>query len=194
MSTITGYDDLTHGQTKALVSKMGGVDTAMAFLRGEYVLTEIAVAVAAALLTCNIDVNRNRSPKDTIIATGRVPYINWEVIATMPVCEGGFSAAFIPVGHEVKFDDLDDTLKELGWELIRDPIGLANLLASDPSFADKHPIATQWKDADGKWCYATFDRWASELRVSVDRNDDNWDGHVVFPCRRKTTSSTATVE
>lgn len=50
MSTITGYDDLTHGQTKAVVSKMGGVEFALAFLRGEYELKPVAKAVADALL------------------------------------------------------------------------------------------------------------------------------------------------
>lgn len=41
MSTVTGFDDLTNGQTKAIVSKMGGVEIALAFLRGEYVLTKV---------------------------------------------------------------------------------------------------------------------------------------------------------
>lgn len=50
MSTITGYDELTHGQTKAMVSKMGGVKFALAFLRGEYELKPVAKAVASALL------------------------------------------------------------------------------------------------------------------------------------------------
>lgn len=51
MSTVTGYDDLTQGQTKAVISKMGGVEVALAFLRGEYVLTKVATAVASALLS-----------------------------------------------------------------------------------------------------------------------------------------------
>ncbi len=45
MSTITGFDDKTHGWSKAIVQKMGGVDIADAFLRGEYVLTKVAQAV-----------------------------------------------------------------------------------------------------------------------------------------------------
>jgi hypothetical protein len=50
MSTVTGYDNMTHGQTKAVISKMGGVEVALAFLRGEYVLTKIATGVTSALL------------------------------------------------------------------------------------------------------------------------------------------------
>ena len=49
MSTVTGYDDLSQGQTKAIVSKMGGVDIALAFLRGEFTLTPVAKAVASAI-------------------------------------------------------------------------------------------------------------------------------------------------
>lgn len=45
MSTITGFDDKTHGWSKAIVQKMGGVDIADAFLRGEYVLTKVMQAI-----------------------------------------------------------------------------------------------------------------------------------------------------
>lgn len=51
MSTVTGYDEMTNGQTKAVISKMGGVQVALAFLRGEYELTKVAKTVQTALLT-----------------------------------------------------------------------------------------------------------------------------------------------
>ena len=44
MSTITGFDDKTHGWSKAIVQKMGGVKIADAFLRGEYELKPVMQA------------------------------------------------------------------------------------------------------------------------------------------------------
>ena len=49
MSTITGFDNKTHGWSKAIVQNIGGVDIADAFLRGEYELVRVAKAVASAL-------------------------------------------------------------------------------------------------------------------------------------------------
>lgn len=55
MSTITGYDDLTHGQTKAMVSKMGGIEFALAFLRGEYELKPVAGALLVMVGTVSVN-------------------------------------------------------------------------------------------------------------------------------------------
>jgi hypothetical protein len=50
MSTITGYDAKTHGWSKAIVQKMGGVEIADAFLRGEYALTKVEKAIKNFLI------------------------------------------------------------------------------------------------------------------------------------------------
>lgn len=82
MSTVTGYDDLTNGQTKAVISKMGGPEIALAFLRGEYVLTKITQAIRNTITVAsdlaleqrialgkyvwiNSDINEKRFPHDT---------------------------------------------------------------------------------------------------------------------------------
>ena len=41
MSTVTGFDSLTIGRMKAVVSKMGGVKNVFAFLRDEYKLIKV---------------------------------------------------------------------------------------------------------------------------------------------------------
>lgn len=48
LSTITGFDDKTHGWSKAVVQRMGGVEIADAFLRGEYELRPVAKATTSA--------------------------------------------------------------------------------------------------------------------------------------------------
>lgn len=59
-----------------------------------------------------------------------------------------------------------------------DPYSLAKVNKDDPAFADEHPNATIWKDADGNWCFAAFIRWRGERRVDIGRSgsdrDDSW--------------------
>lgn len=42
-------------------------------------------------------------------------------------------------------------------------------------WTDEKYLATHWKDADGKWCFASFYRWVDGKRiVFVHRFDDDW--------------------
>lgn len=55
-------------------------------------------------------------------------------------------------------------------------------------------MATQWKDADGKWCYATFYRWFGKRFVNVYRYDYGWDDDWSFvgvPVRKNAKKSDA---
>jgi hypothetical protein len=49
MSTITGFDNQTHGWSKAIVQKMGGVVRASAFLRGEFELKPVPASERAII-------------------------------------------------------------------------------------------------------------------------------------------------
>lgn len=50
----------------------------------------------------------------------------------------------------------------------------------------RHYIGTQWKDANGNYCSAFFNRWCRGRRVRVRRHDDGWYGPWWFPVVRKT--------
>ncbi len=51
MNTISGFDDKTNGWNKSIVQRMGGVDIADAFLRGEYELKPIALLIMVGTVT-----------------------------------------------------------------------------------------------------------------------------------------------
>ena len=137
------------------------------------------------IITRSCPVNRNHTFQDAINATGRKPYCNSNVVSTAPKCEGDFEGMFVNIGWIVDCDKLDTVLSELGFELIVDPQGLADLNASDPEFADKYPNGTQWKNKDGKFCCAVFSRWDGERDVVVDQDFYCWSGGWWFPCRPK---------
>ena len=163
-------------------------------LKDQFVVLRTHVEAVSKTITRSVDVDRKGPFKDAIVATGCKPYINWKVVVTMPKCEGGFSATFVCLGRRVKPTDLEGALAKEGWKLIKDPKGLVDLNAEDQTFSDKYPNGTQWEDSDGNCCYVIFDRWRGERNMSVNRDDYLYDGDLFFPCRRKTTSSTATVE
>ena len=60
------------------------------------------------------------------------------------------------------------------------PWHLIAFATMQPDFADKRPIATQWKDAEGNFCCAIFRQWIVGRRLYVNRNDDEWRGNVLF--------------
>ncbi|HSX24645.1 MAG TPA: hypothetical protein VLG69_01630 [Candidatus Andersenbacteria bacterium] len=139
----------------------------------------------------HVKVDRSRTPQQAIKATGRVLYLNDSVVETMPKEEGEEADVcfFEPEPSEytrpgfINDDDLQKALERRG--LVHDPIAVAAANEEDPAFADKHPNGTQWKDANGKWCYATFRRWRDERRVDVFRGGNGWGDGWLFAGVRK---------
>lgn len=139
------------------------------------------------LITRPISVNRTRTNKEAFTSTGRVLHdIRTDAFVTMPCREGDFMATFVNLGCNPAPDQLERELAKLGWELIADPVGLAAFNEEDPTFADEYPNATQWKDANGKYCYVIFERWSGKRSVSVcSHSGDRWSNYWWFPCRYK---------
>jgi hypothetical protein len=137
--------------------------------------------------------NRLQTFAQAIVATGCTPYLNDDVVANAPKADGDFEGIFVNIGRNVDCGKLDFTLAGLGFELIVDPQGLAQVNADDPTFADKYPNGTQWKDVEGKYCCAVFDCWYVRRRVNVIRDGHCWHGDYWFPCRRISTESLTTV-
>lgn len=130
-------------------------------------------------------VDRTRTLKQSIDATGRVHYVNDNVVAIAPKGEGDAEYIFVNIGRDVNCDKLDEELGNLGFELIVDPQGLAAINEADPAFADEHPNGTQWKDINNNFCYAIFNRWSGKRYVDVSQYGAYWNVYWWFPCRRK---------
>jgi hypothetical protein len=58
-----------------------------------------------------------------------------------------------------------------------DPYAQAAVNEEDPSFADDYPNTTQWRDADGNYCFAAYRRFVDERDMFVHHCaglDDRW--------------------
>jgi hypothetical protein len=124
-------------------------------------------------------VDRDHSQMDVIQNTGRRLYVSEEVVAAMPRGEGEdgetifFRLDLFERGGHITDADLDREyeLRDLAPEF---PDNLTAVNKADLAFADLHPNATHWRDADGTWCYAAFLRWYDARELFIDRSDKSW--------------------
>lgn len=137
-----------------------------------------------------VPVNRGRTQQEAIEATGRAQYTDRKVVDAMPKGKGDetevvfFKPDFSQRNGFISDDDLDKEYELRGLKPA-DPISVAAVNEADPAFADEKPNGTHWKDANGKWCYATFYRWCDGRWVDVNRGVDGWDGGWWFAGVRK---------
>lgn len=131
------------------------------------------------LIVRKVKVNRSRTPQEALNATGRKQYTDRKVVDSMPNGEGEevevmfFKPDLTERNGQISDDDLEKEFELRGFKPA-DPISVAAVNEADPAFADENPHGTHWKNADGEWCFAAFDRWRVERRVSVDRHDGGW--------------------
>ena len=137
-----------------------------------------------------VKVDRTRTPQQALKATGRTQYLTDDVVAEMPKGEGEETeVVFFKVGRTVNDLNLDKEYELRGLDPA-DPYSQAAVNEEDPAFADEHPNGTHWKDKDGKWCFAAFDRWRGDERdVRVDRGGGGWHDGWWFAGVRKSTST-----
>lgn len=121
-----------------------------------------------------VKVNRKRTPMQAIDATDRAKYVDEDVVAAMPKGEGKeVEVRFFRIGRWITPVELEQEYERRGYKPA-DPYTLAAINEADPAFANDKPNGTQWKDGDGKYCYAAFHRWDDEREVFVSRLDVDW--------------------
>lgn len=147
------------------------------------------VEARSNFITRVVTVNRKRSAKEALKATGRNHYVTDSVVAKMPNgTDEEVEVIFFNLGRFVSDNDLDKEYELRGLKPV-DPFTLAAVNEADPAFADERPNGTHWKDKDDQWCFATFDRFGDVRFVSVNRNDSDWVGRWWFAGVRKSTSN-----
>lgn len=129
------------------------------------------VEAVSDLISRFVSVNRGRTPNEALNATGRNKYVAEDVVQAMPRGAGEKAeVVFFKVGRDISDDDLEKEYALRGL-VPADAYSLAAVNENDSVFADDRPNATHWKDANGKWCYAAFNRWRDERDVDVHRDD-----------------------
>lgn len=148
------------------------------------------VEAISNMIVRKVPVNRTRTPQVAISATGRKQYTRDTVVAGMPKGEGdevevGFFKLDLSKRNGcISDDDLEKEFELRGFKPA-DPYSVAIINEADPAFADEHPNATHWKDSEGKWCFAAFDLWYGDRKVSVYRSDNDWNAYWWFAGVRK---------
>lgn len=143
------------------------------------------VEAISDLIVRKVTVDRTRTPKKVLDATGRTQYTTDGVVKAMPKGEGEeVEVVFFKLNGYVSDADLEKEY-ELRGLVPADPYSLAAVNEADPAFADEHPNGTHWKDGGDNWCYATFRRWDDVRGVYVGRGDDDWGGVWFFAGLRK---------
>jgi len=150
----------------------------------------LAEAVSAFIVRL-VPVNRDRTPQEALNATGRKQYTDQKVVDAMPRGKGKDAQVifFKPRPEAFTNGYITDEALEKEYAFLgltpADSYSLCAVNEADPVFADEHPNATHWKDADGKWCFATFHRWNGGRKVYVNRHDYDWRVDWLFAGLRK---------
>lgn len=154
-----------------VAQQVNGIDNLGMLLYAPY--RERAEALSKVIVR-HVKVDRTLEPQTILDATNRTPYTDRSVVDSMPRGEGNeVEVHFFPLEKGMTEEEFALALDQRG--LKPDPIAQTQVNTDDPAFADKCPNGTQWKDADGKNCFATFYRWLGKRRVGVNRDDgDGW--------------------
>lgn len=124
--------------------------------------------VSAMVVVRRVKVNRDRSPRQALEATGKSLCVVESVVETMPRGDGEeMEVSFFMVDYPISYNDLGKEYDLRGFKPA-DPYTLAAVNEDDPDFAYAHPNDTHWKDAGGKWCSAGFIHWYNVREVHVD--------------------------
>lgn len=142
------------------------------------------VEAVSNMVVRHVRVNRGQTPQQAIDATGRIQYVNNDVLNTMPRGNGGDKEVFFfKLGRWINDADLAKEYESRG--LVPDLYAQAQVNTDDPSFADEHPNGCYWQDSNGRWNFAAFDRWGGERSVSVYWDESGWIGCWWFGGVRK---------
>jgi len=127
----------------------------------------------------HVAVNRQLS-QEAIIDTGWKKRFDGRAVASMPQGDSDeVDVFFFNLGSNVSESELDSAYELRG--LKPDPRAQFAVNRADPAFSDNHPNGTHWKDPDGNWCYAAWDRWSGfGHTVRVQHDSCGWRGFWWF--------------
>ena len=112
------------------------------------------VEAQSNILVRHVRVDRSRTPKKVLDATGRAQYTEGDVVKGMPSGEGDETDVyFFKLGRNISDDDLEKEYALRGFKPA-DPYSQAAVNEADPAFADEHPNGTHWKDDKGNCFFA----------------------------------------
>lgn len=144
------------------------------FAADQFNLFRERVEAQSGIITRDFTVDLSLVGMDAINATGRKFYGSKDVANSMPratVANGMLH--FFQTGRYTPVGELPQEANKRGLILV-DPHSLSGFVSANQDFVDTHPVGTQWLDANGNVCYASFNRWNGERFAYVNQSDDDW--------------------
>lgn len=125
-----------------------------------------------------VTVDRKRTPRKALEATGRTLYVDQSAVDAIPPGEGEkVKICFFPLKRRVSDEEL---AKELAKRRLKpDPRAQAAYNEAHPEFADKHPNGVSWQ-VDGVWYFVTFYRWGGRRKVDCNQYYHDWNDYWWF--------------
>lgn len=141
--------------------------------------------------TKNQKLNRlkQKTAQELLDSLDLIQYLDKDLVASIPF--SNLEITLFKVGRYITENELETEYENRNL-IAAPPYSLFLFYKENESiWIDKKYIGTHWKDADGKWCCATFLHWYGGRRVDVDRNDHDWNDHWWFAGVRKNSSQTS---
>jgi hypothetical protein len=137
-------------------------------------------------------INLKQTAQECLDSTKRTQYVDKDVVRDAPLHTfKKVDIEFFNLGKYVSCDELEKEYESR--DLI--PTDIREISSLSESVLDeKKYVGTQWKDKDGKWCFAAFDLWCGGRRVGVSRDDNAWRDRWWFAGVRKSALSISTSE
>jgi hypothetical protein len=111
------------------------------------------------MIVRTVVVNRKRSAKEALDATGRKQYVLDKILETVSNAgtdeEEEVQICFWKISHYVTMEELEEEYQIRGQRQA-DFFEISAVNEAYPSFGDEKPNGTSWKDAKGNWCFAGF--------------------------------------
>lgn len=86
------------------------------------------------------------------------------------------------VGQVIPSHQVDNVFEaRYGCKHTADFVGVCATIANDPTLIDAGPIAMQWLDGDGRYCWAIWSWWGERRWVSIFREDGDWHYYLRLP-------------
>ena len=121
-----------------------------------------------SMISYKVKVDRKRTTRQAIAATGMKRYVNPDAINAIQQggCEEIEVFFFRLSGNTIENDELANEYEKRG--LMPDPIAQMAVHEAYPEFTAQYRHGTQWKDENGKWCFAVFEIILNEYVLNIN--------------------------
>lgn len=135
------------------------------------------------IIVMDFTVDQNLVGMAAINATKRLRHVNQTVLATMPSAVLGHTKIhFFQNESKCPASELSTKVNEHRL-FLADPYSLIGFALKNPDFLAKFPVATQWINAEGEFCYLLLSTGQNQCQgIFVDKASADISEKILFAC------------